>query len=241
MAFLILRAFQKMNLTLQSWSPCWNPCATSKPTTPTRKAQWSSSTNHCVQNWVQNLLQISACLFVYQGLGQETAEKQAPSALEYCAQFRLAVAEHKKVNKVPTFQALNQCINDYNSKITVKKWRIDTHKKKLVSNLLKTPPDFTEILALHYDQHRHAVSGVGCGVMVFRVQCADLVFRVQSACWLLHFETWCSHACQPARSKSSLKTKQFAMQKNQQHVFYERHGPSTKGFYNTMSWEKIFK
>ena len=54
------------------------------------------------------------------GLGQEKAEKQPPSALEYCGQFELAIAEIKRNQKMPNFQALEAAIKAYNGKVAVR-------------------------------------------------------------------------------------------------------------------------
>ncbi|CAK9035626.1 Uncharacterized protein SCF082_LOCUS21371 [Durusdinium trenchii] len=94
-------------------------------------------------------------------LGQETAEKQLPSALDYVGIFQQAVQAYKQGNgrKVAPQVALNSCIAEYNKGIKVKKYRVDTLKRKLITNLLKVPPESLNILALHYDLHRHSSSG----------------------------------------------------------------------------------
>lgn len=64
-------------------------------------------------------------------------------------------------------------------------------QKKLVSNLLKTPPEFTDILALHYDQHAHASSGLGWDVKVSDVRFSDFMdFTVRWDGQLLHDHTF---------------------------------------------------
>ena len=63
---------------------------------------------------------------LFSSLGQEKAEKQPPSALEYCGQFELAIAEIKRNQKMPNFQALEAAIKAYNGKVAVRKWRIDS-------------------------------------------------------------------------------------------------------------------
>ena len=59
-------------------------------------------------------------------------------------------------------QAIGQLVSAYNAKIKVKRWRVDSAKKRIVLNLLRCPSEVTELLAKHYDQHRHAVSGWAC-------------------------------------------------------------------------------
>jgi len=96
-------------------------------------------------------------------LGQETAEKQAPSALDFVGHFGKALqSEIESGKKLPMSQAIGQLVSAYNAKIKVKRWRVDSSKKRIVLNLLRCPSEVTELLAKHYDQHRHAVSGWAC-------------------------------------------------------------------------------
>ena len=126
---------------------------------------------HYVRNQVRFSYELSINLYIYingfpchagnsQGLGVETAEKQPPSALEYAAQFGMAVEALRKSGKSMTQnQMLAKCISDYNEKVVVKRWKIDSKKRKIIQNLLKCPYHFLDILVKHYDQHRHASSG----------------------------------------------------------------------------------
>ena len=94
------------------------------------------------------------------GLGQETSEKQAPSALDYVGIFNQAVSVFLQDNKkVSNQSALNTCIADYNKSVTNKRWRVDSLKRKIITNLLRIPQESIEILASHYDLHRHTSSG----------------------------------------------------------------------------------
>ena len=96
-------------------------------------------------------------------MGQETAEKQAPSALDFVGHFGKALqSEIDSGKKLPMSQAIGQLVSAYNAKIKVKRWRVDSAKKRIVLNLLRCPSEVTELLAKHYDQHRHAVSGWAC-------------------------------------------------------------------------------
>lgn len=119
--------------------------------------------------------------FAQRGLGIETSEKQAPSALDYACQFGLAIATCRKA-KIMTFQqALNKVISDFNATVAVRKWRIDTKKKKLISNLLKSPSEFVAILTKHYDRHRHTSSGSLLG----REQLHVMLYEVHTSYFLL--------------------------------------------------------
>jgi len=99
--------------------------------------------------------------FPNQGIGQETAEKQAPSALEFLGHFHMAMeAQEKSIGKrVPLFQCLNFVISEYNRGTSVRKWKVDGNKKKLIGHLLRCPIEVPKILAVHYDQHKHSCSG----------------------------------------------------------------------------------
>ncbi|CAJ1361462.1 unnamed protein product, partial [Effrenium voratum] len=101
--------------------------------------------------------------FFYESLrlGQETAEKQQPSALEFVGQFRQAVEIHNAATgkKLPLTQSLNHVVGAYNARVSVKRWRVDTNKRKIVWNLMRCPPTFGDKLAKHYDLHKHSVSG----------------------------------------------------------------------------------
>ena len=94
------------------------------------------------------------------GIGNETAEKQAPSALEMLAMFKAAIACIRTGQKrqVPLRDALNQAVADYN-KAVIRKFKVDSGKKKMLLNLLRSPDDFLECLTQHYDKHRHTQSG----------------------------------------------------------------------------------
>ena len=124
------------------------------------------------------------------GLGARSAEKQPPSALQYMAEMQKAMAAEKaltsrpsnlkpklareslvNVLEAPTFredvrkitsrELLGKCIADYNKLVTVKKWRIDSGKRKLISNLMDVGPEFRTALARHYDFYPHSTSGLG--------------------------------------------------------------------------------
>ena len=82
---------------------------------------WQSSTHSC-------------------SLGQETAEKQAPSALDFVGHFGKALqSEIDSGKKLPMSQAIGQLVSAYNAKIKVKRWRVDSAKKRIVLNLLRCP------------------------------------------------------------------------------------------------------
>ncbi|CAK9101078.1 unnamed protein product, partial [Durusdinium trenchii] len=76
-------------------------------------------------------------------LGQETAEKQQPSALDFVGQLGLALEEHVKSTgkKVPLFQGINHVVTEFNKTVTVKKWRIDPAKKRIITNLMHCPEE----------------------------------------------------------------------------------------------------
>ena len=95
------------------------------------------------------------------GRGQETSEKQAPSALEYVGLFNIALDENEKIQgkKLPLHANLTAVINDYNRTVAVRKWKVDGNKKKLLAHLLRCPHGVLQILAEHYDQRKHALSG----------------------------------------------------------------------------------
>ena len=111
-----------------------------------------------------------------QGLGQETAEKQLPSALDYVGIFQQAVEAYKQSNgrKVAQQVALNSCVAEYNRGIKVKKYRVDTLKRKLLTNLLKVPQASLDILSEHYDLHRHSCSGLLLYMFMSAVSSANL-------------------------------------------------------------------
>ena len=118
----------------------------------------------------------------YSGLGQETAEKQAPSALDFVGIFSQAVDAYKAQNgrKVAQLQALNSCIAEYNRTVSVKKWRVDTNKRKIIANLLLVPIASVHTLAQHYDQHRHSSSGTPSPLSV---QCVWFEIWLMSSMW----------------------------------------------------------
>ena len=68
-----------------------------------------------------------------------TADKQAPSALDYLGTMKEAVAIEKRVAKPGMSKALKdvlgRVIAEYNRMCSNKRHRIDTEKKKLVQNL----------------------------------------------------------------------------------------------------------
>lgn len=75
--------------------------------------------------------------------------------------FDQAVAAFFQHNgrKVSFQSALNSCIADFNKSVKVRKFKVDTLKRKIITNLLKVPKESVAILAAHYDLHRHSSSG----------------------------------------------------------------------------------
>lgn len=73
------------------------------------------------------------------GLANVTAEKQAPSPLDYLGTMKQAVELEKRSAKPGTSKALKDCLNrcivEYNRMVSNKKHRIDTDKRKLVHNM----------------------------------------------------------------------------------------------------------
>lgn len=67
--------------------------------------------------------------------------------------------EKSSGKKLPLAQALGQVISDYNKSVSVRKWKVDTQKKKVITSLLKCPTDILDMLSVHYDQHKHSQSG----------------------------------------------------------------------------------
>lgn len=65
------------------------------------------------------------------GLGQETSEKQPPSALDFVALFSLAMKEHEQSSgkKLPLVTALGNVITEYNRGIAVKNGRWTARRK----------------------------------------------------------------------------------------------------------------
>ncbi len=117
-----------------------------------------------------------------QGVGQESAEKQPPSALDFVGQFALAMDAHEKQTgkKQPMFQATQHVISEYNKGITVRKWRVDGIKKKMVMNILKSPTDILTILGAHYDRHKHGCSGWAVHLLSQHQSFAGCEFLTQS-------------------------------------------------------------
>ena len=68
-----------------------------------------------------------------------TAEKQAPSPLDYLGTMKQAVELEKRAAQPGTSKALKDCLNrcivEYNKMVTNKRHRIDTEKRKLVQNM----------------------------------------------------------------------------------------------------------
>lgn len=62
-------------------------------------------------------------------------------------------------------ELLNAAVANYNKQNNVRRYRIESNRKKMILNLLRTPERFSQILAEHYDKHRHSCSGeIGCVV-----------------------------------------------------------------------------
>ena len=127
-------------------------------------------------------------LFLW-GLGQETAEKQQPSALEFVGLMGLAVddlARASSSKKIPLSQAVTTVVNEFNKKVVVKKWKIDPSKKKIILNLLRCPVSVSKILADHYDAHKHAQSGEGLvGFVLEYIMLRKINLRKLWLLWIL--------------------------------------------------------
>ncbi len=107
----------------------------------------------------------------FQGRGQETAEKQQPSALDFVALFNIAMDDNEKQcgRKIALTHNITMAVNEYNKTVSVKKWKVDANKKKIIANLLRCPHEVLDILSTHYDQHKHAVSGLLVACAVFDI------------------------------------------------------------------------
>ena len=73
------------------------------------------------------------------GLGHVTSEKQSPSALDYLGSMKGAVELERRATKPGTSKALKdvlgRCIAEYNRMVSNRRHKIDTDKKKLITNL----------------------------------------------------------------------------------------------------------
>lgn len=147
------------------WSPYLTPFECTRHSMCTKSRQWIFCTSHCAKYSVELFWHTDLLTYLLsvnlngQGLGQEKAERQPPSALEFCSQFELAVAQIRKSAQIAKFQAVETAIKAYNARVNVKKWKVDNRRKKLITNLLNTPQEFRDTLFLHYDTHAHAASG----------------------------------------------------------------------------------
>lgn len=71
----------------------------------------------------------------------------------------MASLEKSSGKKLPLTQALAQVISDYNKCVSVRRWKVDTMKKRVITSLLKCPAAILDQLSVHYDQHKHSQSG----------------------------------------------------------------------------------
>ena len=112
----------------------------------------------------ERVLYVMPCVCTWNfrwGVGHETSEKQAPSALELMGQFKKAMAQLRvstgKTHPTPT--ALNMCIAEFN-KLVQRKYKVDGPKRKVILSLLRVPEEFVDLLSGHYDKFKHSTSGV---------------------------------------------------------------------------------
>ena len=98
-----------------------------------------------------------------QGLANETAEKQSPSAFQLCGEFRNALDAMRQSDpskrNLSVKELLTAAVATYNKQNNIRKYRIESNRKKMILNLLRTPERFSMILSAHYDKHRHSCSG----------------------------------------------------------------------------------
>ena len=138
-----------LSLCLRAFGPSKRPITTSRP-------RQSTPLNPFVRRSVP-----LATTLLRLGLGQETAEKQPPSALDFVGFFQQAMeADVRRTGKKrPICEAVHNLVSQYNQGTSVRKWKVDGAKKKIVINLMRSPTHVRAILAAHYDQHNHATSG----------------------------------------------------------------------------------
>lgn len=78
-------------------------------------------------------------LSLISGLGHVTAEKQAPSPLDYLGSIQEAVSIEKRLAPTVTSSALkdvlNRVIATYNKMCSNRRHKVDTEKKKLIQNM----------------------------------------------------------------------------------------------------------
>ena len=165
------RAFPMKSLTAMTWSRCCWVSASSRQSTTTRPPRKSIFTMLCVLhsggpqtdwfNFVFHNVKPNLLMLTNQGLGQETSEKQMPSALDFVGIFSQAVSAFTQSNgrRLSQQSILNTCIADYNRTQKVKKWKVDTMKRKIIGNMMRVPGHSLQLLAAHYDLHRHSSSG----------------------------------------------------------------------------------
>lgn len=62
-------------------------------------------------------------------------------------------------SSIPLSQSLGACIADFNKTTVQRKYKIDTCRRKVLTNLMRAPRGFSDLLAGHYDKHKHSSSG----------------------------------------------------------------------------------
>ncbi|CAL1131960.1 unnamed protein product [Cladocopium goreaui] len=100
-------------------------------------------------------------------VGHITAEKQSPSAIQFYADLKEAIALERRLQQgsKPLKDILSKMVADYNRMVTVRSHRIDTNRRNMAYNLLRAPPEFHQVVHAHYDVYKHSQSGITLDIL----------------------------------------------------------------------------
>ena len=99
-------------------------------------------------------------------MGHITAEKQSPSAIQFYADLKEAIALERRVQQgnKPLKNVLSKIVADYNRMVTVRSHRIDTNRRNMAYNLLLSRIKSFCLTLLLVERGIDLGLGGGCGI-----------------------------------------------------------------------------
>lgn len=107
------------------------------------------------------------CWLLILGLGFVTSEKITPSPIAILGDISQAISIERRLSRSRTGlkDVLQRVVAEFNRLISLRRHRIDSQRKSLIYNLLRTPQEFLQVLHRHYDVFKHAESALPLDIL----------------------------------------------------------------------------
>ncbi|CAK9076606.1 Uncharacterized protein SCF082_LOCUS36896, partial [Durusdinium trenchii] len=116
-------------------------------------------------------------------IGYITSEKVAPSAIQIVADLKSAIGIEQRMNRgrsQPLKDILGRVTSEYNKMVSIKRHRIDTTRKNLAYNLLRSPSEVMQLVHRHYDTYVHHQSGLPLEILALDFWVPEVSTRMET-------------------------------------------------------------